>query len=100
MWRLYLTAKATSQRPSQLVSIGDRWAALQLDNAVVMVGTAIENASQEQEKVGPEDKPRWETRYTMQQLLDPEFRLPLSNEDDEASLGELMGMAGAYFDEV
>lgn len=99
MWKLYQTAKATSQRPSDLVGVADRWAALQFDNAVTLVGTAIENAAQEMEKVGPEDKPRWERKYRMAQLLDPGFKLPLGV-DDEASDGDLIGMAGEYFDEV
>ena len=99
MWRLYQTAKATSQRPSNLVGLEDRWAALQFDNAVTLVGMAIDNAAQELVKVGPEDKPRWEWKYRMAQLLDPEFKLPLGA-DDEASDADLVGMAGEYFDEV
>ncbi len=99
MWRLYLTARATGQRPSELVDIPDRWAALQLDNAVIMVGTAIENAAQEQEQVGPDDKPRWQPRYTMAQLLDPEFRLPLPDMSD-APIEALLGTDGMLFDEV
>ena len=99
MWRLYLTAKATAQRPSDLVGVADRWAALQLDNAVVMVGTAIENAAQEQVKTGPEDRQRWGRKYTMAQLLDSDFELPL-DDGDEASDTELMNIAGDYFDEV
>jgi hypothetical protein len=30
------------------------------------------------EKRGDSKNPRWEARYTMAQLLDPEFRLPLA----------------------
>lgn len=80
--------------------MADRWAALQFDNAVTMVGMAIENAAQEMEKVGPDDKPRWERKYRMAQLLDPEFKLPLGDDANEASDGDLIGMAGEYFDEV
>ena len=98
MWRLYLTAKGTSQRPSDLVCIADRWAALQFDNAVTMVGNAIENASMEREKVGGDDSAEWRRKYTMQQLLEPDFRLPL--DDSEPLDAALMDMDGAYYDEV
>lgn len=76
MWRLYQTAKTFGQRPSDLAGIDDRWAALQLDNAVGLVGIVIENASQEQQNTGTEKAPKWQPKYTMHQLLDDDFRLP------------------------
>lgn len=75
MWSLYLTAKAMSSRASDLIGIEDRWTALQFDNAVTLVGTVIENASQEQHNVGMKEKPQWVNLYEMSQLLDPAFRL-------------------------
>ena len=76
MWKLYRTAKASHSRPSELVEIEDRWAAYQFDNAVIFFGDVVDAASQEQEQVGPENKPQWRAKYHLQQLLDPEFRLP------------------------
>jgi hypothetical protein len=43
---------------------------------VGFVGVVLENASQEQHNVGTEKQPKWEAKYTMAQLLDPDFRLP------------------------
>ena len=71
----------TAARPSDIIGIDDPWAAYQFDNAIVLIGSAIENASQEMEKHGDEKSPKWRQKYTMKQLLDPDFRLPLS--DDE-----------------
>jgi hypothetical protein len=76
MWVLYLTAKATHSRPSDLVEIEDRWTAYQFDSAVTFLGTVIENAAQEQENHGTEKKPDWGPKHQMDELLDPEFRLP------------------------
>lgn len=99
MWTLYATAKATATRPSKLIGIGDRWAALQFDNAVSLVGTVIENASQEMKKTGPDKKPEWKAKYTMNQLLDPDFRLPREN-TYSSNLSLLRGVEGLKFDEV
>lgn len=59
-----------------MIGIDDPWAALQFDNAVTFVGTVIENAAQEQHNTGSEKAPKYEPRYDMHQLLDPDFRLP------------------------
>lgn len=75
----------------------DRWAALQFDNAVTLVGTAIEGAAQEMEQRGPDDAPRWEPKYRMEDLLDPDWRLPRESADREEGL---MGIDGLLFDEV
>lgn len=56
--------------------IPDRWAALQFDNAVSLVGVVIENAAQEQQNVGTDKAPKWEAKYSMDELLDPDFYLP------------------------
>lgn len=76
----------------------DEWAAYQFDNAVVMVGTAIETAAQEMEKRGSDDEPRWEPKYTIRQLLDPAFRLPAHDAGDDLDM--LEGTHGLFFDEV
>lgn len=75
--------------------IKDRWAALQFDNAVTLVGMVIENASQEQHNVGSKKEPKYELKYTMHQLLSDGFRLPARMKPPEASgLAGLMAMKG------
>ncbi len=69
-------AKALGQRPSNIVGIGERWAAYQFDAAVTLVGNGIENASQEMQELGEGTNKRLVPRYTMDQLLDSQFRLP------------------------
>ena len=91
------TTKA-SCLPSEIIGIDDEWAAYQFDTAVITVGTAIENASQEMDKRGDDENPHWEPRYTMKQLLSPEFRLPAEVADDDFE--ELQGAHGFHFDEV
>ncbi|TXH53013.1 MAG: hypothetical protein E6Q97_14400 [Desulfurellales bacterium] len=58
------------------MGVADPWTALQLDNAVALVGITLENASQELRNAGSEKQPKWEPKYTMNQLLDDDFRLP------------------------
>ena len=77
--------------------IRDRLAAYQFDSAVVLFGTIIENAAQELEKRGPEDKPRWENKYTMKQLLDQNFRLPVGDVEQGFDPADIDGM---NYDEV
>lgn len=77
----------------------DPWLALQFDNAVALVGYAIENASQEMEKYGDDKSAKWRPKYTMSQLLDPDFRLPPS-EDERPIEADLKGVRGVLFDEV
>ena len=76
MFRLHVTAKTYGQRPSSLVDIEDSWLALQFDQAVALVGITIENAAQEQTNTGTDKQPKYENKYSMAQLLDPDFRLP------------------------
>lgn len=96
MWKLYQAAKTTASRPSDIMCIEDRLAAYLFDSAVVTFGTIVENATQEMEKRGPEDHPRWEPKYKLSQLLDPAFRLP-TDEDEPLDIG---GIDGMTFDEV
>lgn len=76
MWKIYLTAKTSNSRASDLVGVVDRWAAYQFDCAVSMVGNVLENASSEMKKIGQGQNTRYEPKYKMSQLLDPDFRLP------------------------
>lgn len=87
-----MMAKAASARPSDLVGIDDRWAAYQLDSAVTLVGTALENASQEMHEVNKRMVPK----YTMAQLLDPAFRLPAppsAAQEQQGGLAALKALA-------
>lgn len=68
---------------------------MQLDNAVVMVGSTIEGAAQEMQKVGPEDAPEWKPKYTMKQLLDPNFRLPVEQVETESSMEDFLDFLGS-----
>jgi len=62
-----------------------------------MIGIAIEGAAQEQENTGSDDKPVWKLKYTMQQLLDPEFKLPT---EDSWGIEEIKITEGIIYDEV
>lgn len=83
MWRLYSLTRMSSQRPSRILRVGDEWAAYQFDQAVLMVGTAIENAAQETHNVGDDTHPKYKSRYRMDELLDPDFRLPAPPTEEE-----------------
>jgi hypothetical protein len=79
-----------------MLRIGDEWAAYQFDQAVLMVGTAIENAAQETHNVGDDQHPKYESKYRMDELLDPDFRLPApptKEQRERAGLGALKALA-------
>jgi hypothetical protein len=82
------------------MTIADRWAALQFDQAVVAFGTVIENASGEQINVGGESQPRWVAKYTFEQLLTPGFVIGGTGGEgsDDAPLPR--GVDGLIVDEV
>lgn len=75
--------------------IFDPWAALQFDSAVVLLGTILENAAQEQVKTGTDSAPKWEHRYTLAQLLTPGFTLGPAQGDELP-----VGADGLIYDEV
>lgn len=77
MWQLYQKCKTLGQRPSDELDVTNNWAAYQFNSAVVWLGIAIENALQERDNIGTDDKPEWRERYTLEQILEPGFRLPL-----------------------
>ena len=72
----------------------DRWAALQFDNAVTLVGAVIEDAAQEQQEVGTQKEARWQAKYHMEQLLDDDFRLPRPPTLKERERSALQGLLG------
>lgn len=80
---------------------GDPWLALQFDNAVAMVGAALENAAQETVNIGSDKDPKWRPKYTMKQLLDPDFRLPTKASESARPIEQdVKGVHGIMFDEV
>lgn len=93
MLRLYQTAEKTGQRPSELIGLDDAFTALDFDNAVVYVGRTLESAAQEQERVGTGSTAQWRFKYTMDQLLDPNFRLPSPKAQQKGGGGLLALMA-------
>jgi hypothetical protein len=67
----------------------DPWWALQLDNAVVSIGIGVENALHERHNVGTKKAPDWQPLYTLEQLLDPAFRLPPSKTAQDKERGAI-----------
>ena len=69
---------------------------------MVLVGTVLENASQEMVKVGKDDKAEYKPKYRLSDLLDKDFRLPNPNaiEPIGAFESQLSGMHGLVFDEA
>ena len=63
-------------RPSQYLTITDPWLAYQVDRCVNVIGTVVSNAAQEFEKLGEGENTSYEPKYTMDQLLDPDYKLP------------------------
>lgn len=75
------------------------WAAYQFDNSVLSCGLTIENALHEREPVGDPKKHETRPKYTLLQLLDPDFRLPAPATERTANVfddfvQQLMGRAG------
>lgn len=83
-----------------MVEIEDRWAALQFDNAVCLVGLALENASQEREQVGEGSDISWRNKYSMRDLLDSNFKLPSSESPGIEDDSVFAGMEGLLYDVV
>ena len=60
-----------------------------------MFGTIIENALQERQNVGTQKEPQYEQKYTLNQLLADDFRLPAPERASKPQgLAGLMGMPG------
>lgn len=80
------------------MTIQDRWAALQFDQAVTTFGTVIENYSQEQINVGGESSPKWVAKYTMEQLLSDGFVIGGTGGGDDTPLPTKVD--GLIYDEI
>lgn len=87
--------KEFHQLPSQRAKVVDEWAAYQFDVAVRWLGTTIENALQVRQEIGMGPNKRSEPRYRLEQLLDPDFRLPAPAEARQGGgLAALLALAG------
>jgi len=76
MWSAYLKLKACQHLPSQDLEETDSIAAWCVDGCVLWFGMTVENALLERVNKGSQKEPKWEARYSLAQLLDPDFRLP------------------------
>lgn len=99
LWRIYQIAKTTGSRPSSLLEIHDPWTAIQLDSAVCLVGSTIESALKETVEVETGDKKSFKQKYTLSQLIDPDFRF---EDESRTILADEMfsGVDGIMFDTV
>lgn len=96
MWTLYTKATTYSRLPSEILRLDDEWMAYQFDNAVTLFGTVIENALLERQNTGTTKEPKWESKYTLTELLDSDFRLPRPERpaQPESGIKGLMTMKG------
>lgn len=76
MWEAWNKLKTAQVLPSDDLALDDSIATWCVDGAVMWFGITIENALNERVNKGTKEKPKWEARYTLTQLLDPVFRLP------------------------
>lgn len=77
------------------MTIADRWAALQFDQAVTTFGTIIEKYSQEQIQTGD----KWVNKYELSQLLTQGFVIGGTGGGEDAPLP--MGkIDGLLYDEI
>lgn len=98
MWNLWRKAKEFHSTPSRIFGERNPLAAWMLDNAVLAFGTIVENARQEQDEIGSGQGKKWVKRYTIGQLLDPKFKLPLPQDEEDSDFA--MPVEGIIFDEV
>lgn len=98
MWKAYQAMKVYHRRPSDDLCPDDEVAAWCLDDAVLWFGLTIEGLLSERTNIGTPDKPKWQNKYTLAQLLDPRFIVPkpppTPKAQAENGLGLLMVLAG------
>ena len=96
-----MTAKTSQTRPSSLLGIDAEWVAYQFDSAVTLLGNTVESALMERKEVGMGKHKRLEQKYTLAQLLNPDFRLPRENgpggDDPVGTLKSLEGKGVKVF---
>jgi hypothetical protein len=84
--------------PSQVLHEDDPLAAWMLDNAILTFGTIVENMLLERDEIGSGQHKKSVNRYTITQLLDPDFLYP--RPDEESNEDFSMPVEGIIFDEV
>jgi len=89
-------ATKTGSRPSQLLKIDDEWAAYQFDNAVIWFGMTLDALVNETENVGDDEKPHYEPKYSLSDLLDPDYRV--KREEEVVDFTALKGIEGVNID--
>lgn len=80
MWSAYLDLKTYHRRPSEDLQPLDALSGYLVDKAVLWFGIIVENALSERVEIGEGKDKRSEAKYTLEQLLDPAFRLPRPEE--------------------
>jgi hypothetical protein len=75
--------------PSSKLQVEDSIAAHCLDDCVLHFGLLVENTLGEREKVGMGKDEHWEAKYELNDLLDPDFRVP--REAPKPAKGKQMG---------
>jgi hypothetical protein len=76
MWQAYLKLKTYHEKPSATLEISDTIVAWCVDSTVLWFGITVENALLERVNTGTEKEAKWEAKYTLEELLDPLFRMP------------------------
>lgn len=76
MWSAYLSLKSYQRRPSDDLELDDSIMAYCLDKTVLWFGITVENLLSEMVEVGMGKDKRRERKYTLEQLLDRDFRVP------------------------
>lgn len=79
--------------------IDDEWLAYQFDSVVSYIGNVIEGAQMETYKEGTGVNTKVKNKYTIKQLLDPDFLLPDPTRPND-NIDALKGMEGVGYDEV
>ena len=70
-------------------------AAFLFDAAITACGITIDNALAERINTGTKDKPAWNPKYTLHQILEPDFVLPSPESSSKPTngIGALLAMA-------
>lgn len=102
MWNLWRKASLYHRLPSEIFGEGNPLAAWMLDNCTTVFGTIIENALLERDEVGSDGGKRHVSRYTIAQLLEPDFKLPHPQRSRTAADTEELRrpVEGMFYDEV
>lgn len=70
-----MSLKTYHRLPSLELEVTDSIAAYCLDKAVLWFGMTVENLLGERVEVGTGKEKRWEAKYSLEDLLDPAFRV-------------------------